>query len=325
VFDRFSFVRDVFIRLCLGGFVFFTSACGIGPTTPDSGNPQITPTCVLSSLNPYRTHQPPNQVTNMFTNYRNGSISYEVLRQDALTQLGENIKQWSDYEDVSIDGRTVRIMITYLDPMLVQYILLNDTLVAPNNTMDQNSFTNRILTAMDRLANRNEVIFIVTIMSQVHENALYVDIPIKSLELISASGQEVRLTHYDPVLGEHNDISKKTVHGYISYPVSLSLPGGCTGVVDQWTTSLKLDYKSSLSQNHPFYSLFWNIPYQSLVVVPGNGRPIPTVDPFYDLTRFSKAETPPPPETLTNDDSQKTYWEDMGRYIWSKVIMMHDN
>lgn len=320
--DRNSSIRDVIIRLCLGGFVLIISACGFIPTNIPV---QAVSTCVSPSINPYRLHQAPNQVTNIFTSYRNGSITYEVIRQDALTKLGENIKQWSDYEDMTIDGRTVRIMITYLDPMLVQYILLNDTLVPPNNTIDQNSFTDRIQTSMGRLADRNEIMFIVTIMAQIQESALYVDFPITNLELISTSGRKVALSHYDPILGEHNDISQNPVYGYVGYPVALSLPGGCMGIVDQWTTSLKLDHKSSLSQDHPFYPLFWNIPYQSLVVIPGNDHPVPTIDPFYDFTRFSKSETPPPPNPLTNGENANIYWEDMGRYIWSKVIMMNDN
>jgi hypothetical protein len=86
-----------------------------------------------------------------------------------------------------------------------------------------------------------------------------------------------------------------------------------------------LDHKASLSQDHPFYPLFWHIPYQSLVVFQGNSRPVPTIDPFYDSSRYSKSNTPPPPDALTNDANAKTYWEDMGRYIWSKVIMMNDN
>lgn len=322
MFDRFSSISKVFITSCLGVFILVSSACGPMPTNTPS---QAIPTCTSASLpNPYRLHPPPNQVTNIFSNYKSNAAIYDNVRQDAFIQLGKSIKQWSDYEDVMIDGRTVRITITYLDPMLVQFVVLNEALLPPNNLMDQNWFNGQIQTAMDRLANRNEIMFMVAISSPLYENAIPVQIPIASLELISTSGRRASPTHYDPILGERNDVSQKPVHGYVGYPVSLLLPGGCTGVVDQWTTSLKLDYKASLAQDHPFYSLFWNIPYESLVVIQGNSHPVPTINPLIDKGRYSKSNTPPPPDMLTNDDSANDYWEEMGRYIWSKVIMMDD-
>jgi hypothetical protein len=60
------------------------------------------------------------------------------------------------------------------------------------------------------------------------------------------------------------------------------------------------------------------------VVIQGNSRPVPTINPLIDKSRYSKSNTPPPPDMLTNDDSENIYWEEMGRYIWSKVIMMDD-
>lgn len=321
MFDRFSSVRDVLIRLCLGVFVFVVSGCG---QMADGMPVQAVSTCVSPNLNPYRSHFPPNQVTDSYTNYKNGSLSYETIRQDALSRLGENIKQWSDYEDMIVDGRTVRIMVTYLDPMLIQYIVLNDVLVNQNNSLNQDRFTDQIKKVMERLVNRNEVVFVVTVTSQIYESPLYVDIPIESLKLVSTSGRRILPTHHDPILGEHNDVSQKPVYGYVGYPVSLLSQGSCGGVVDQWTTTLTLDYKSSLQQDHPYYPLFWNIPYQPLVVLEGNSRPIPTTDPFINPSRYSKSDAPPPPEMLTIDGTAKIYWEDMGRYIWSKVIMMSD-
>jgi hypothetical protein len=302
-------------------FAVIVSACG---PVPVSASPQIIPTCVNVPLNPYRPPQVPNQVTTIFTNYKNNLMSYDSARQDAFAQLRENIRQWSDYEDVTIDGRMIRITLTYLDPMLVQYIILNDALTTPNNLMDQNWFTGQIQAAMERLAIRNEIMFIVTITTPSYDSALFIEIPIKKLVLVSASGRRVSPTHHDPILSETIDVSRKPEYGYVGYPVSLSLPDGCGGVVDQWTTSLMLDYKLTLDQNHPFYPLYWNIPYQSLVVIQGNNRPIPTLDPFTDYTRFSKSDTPPAPKPLLDDYISKSYWEEMGRYVWSKVIMMNN-
>ena len=109
MFDRFSSISKVFIRSCLGVFVFWVSACEPIPPTQD---PPIISTCVSPSINPYRLHQPPNQVTNIFSNYKSNAAIYDNVRQDAFIQLGKTIKQWSDYEDVTINGRPVRITVT---------------------------------------------------------------------------------------------------------------------------------------------------------------------------------------------------------------------
>lgn len=321
MFDRFSSVRVVLIRLCLGGFVFLGSACGTPP--PVGASPQIIATCPSPSTNPYRQYQPPNQVTNIFLNYKNNSTIYDNVRQDAFTQLGNYIKQWSDYEDVYINERLVRITVTYLHPMLIQFIVLNDALVAPNNSLNQGWFEDQIRTTMAILEKRNEIMFIVTITSQPDGSVLSVDFPAANLEFVSSSGRKVPPTHRDPILDESNDVSQAPVFGYIGYPISLALQGGCMDVVDQWTTSLKLDFKSSLSQDHSFHPLFWNIPYPALVSLQGNDHPIPTMDPF-GVYKYSKSGTPPPPYLLMNDASAKTYWEEMGRYIWSKIILIND-
>lgn len=319
MFDRFSSVRDVFIRLCLG-VVFFTSACGAPP--PVGASPQIIPTCPPTSTNPYRLHQPPNQVTNIFSRFKTNAMSYESARQDAFIQLGENIENWSAHEDVTIDGSTVRVTVTYLDPMLVQYIVLNEALAPSNNSLDQSWFENQIQSAMTRLANRNEIMFIITITSLPSDNTVYVEVPVTNLELIGTSGIRLQPTHYDPVLVKRNDVSKKNLYGFVGYPVSLSLQEGCAGVIDQWTTSFILDHNGSLPKENPFYNHFWNITYEAPVVLQGNTRPVPTVDPFFNIERYNKTDTLPSPNLLTSDENTNFYWEEMARYIRSKVIMM---
>jgi hypothetical protein len=308
--------------LYLGVFVFVASACGVPPSV--SASPGIVSACPPTSTNPYRLYQPPNQVTNIFLRYKNNSTIYDNVRQDAFIQLGRQIKQWSDYEDVIIDGQIVRITITYLDPMLVQYIVLNEALASPNNLLDQSWFESQIQAAMTSLANRNKIMFIITVASQFQESALYLNLPITNLELTSSSVEGVQLAHYDSILSERIDVSHKPVYGYLGYPVAAWSQGNCVAIVDQQTTSLKLDHKASLESEHPFYPLYWNISYPSLVSLQGNEHQIPTVDPFIDFNRFSKSEVPPLPNLFMNDANMTTYWEEMARYIWGKVILIND-
>ncbi len=324
------FIRRVFIQTCLGGIVFVTSACAA--VAPITEIPQPTPdTCVSPALNPYHAHLPPNQVSKIFADYKNGLISYDIARQEAFAKLGENVKQWSDYEDVPIDEqRKLRISVTYLDPMLVQYVILNYALTPPNNFMAPQWFNEQIQKSMERLEKLNETLFMITITSPSYTDPLQVDIPIDDLRLMNASDMKVRPTHHDALLSKPIDITRESMRGIVGYPVSISLQGNCTGIIDQWTNELTLGFELPPQTESLYAGLSWNISYQSPVMVlpQDNGYPVPTMDSSYDINRFIIATAPPTPNwsnTETNDLDSKFYWEEMSRYIWNEVLMEIDH
>ena len=243
-------------------------------------------------------------------------------------QLGENIKQWSDYKDVRVDDQhAIRISITYLDPILIQYVLLNYALTYPNYSMTQQQFESQITNAMKELENLNEVLFMVTVTSPGYADGLPVKIPIRNLRLTNASGMKMPHTHHAPMLDQQVDITRETLHGIVGYPVSVSLQNGnCTGIMDQWTNDLALDFEPPLETNSPYANISWNISLKSLVsILPQNtSHPVPTMDSTYDINRFSIAIAPPTlnwSNTQASDSDSKFYWEEMGRYIWSEVLM----
>lgn len=324
MFDRFSSIRDVFIRSCLGVFVFLGSACGSMPTATSNANPQITPTCVSPTLSPYYTQGSQNVntisniVTNIYSSYRNSPETHGSAMQVAFSQLGEIIIDRSAFRDVVIDGeRKLRISVTYLDPVLIQYVVLNYTLRS-NNSMSIDDFKKQIQEALDSVARRNEILFIVTITAPMYENPLKVNFPVSNLVLTNASKISVPPSHNDPILSEEVDVSKETIFGYVGYPVAISLQD-CTAVMDTWTTSVTLDLKSTSEENNPFHNLFWIIDYRPLISLQSYTQATPTLDRIYDLNRLSEATAPPTPNW--NDTNLQKYWEDMGRYIWSRLLM----
>lgn len=224
----------------------------------------------------------------------------------------------SAFRDVDIDGeRKLRISLTYLDPMLVQYIILNYTL-GSNNSIGVDDFKKQIQEALNSLANRNEIIFIIAITAPTYDNTLKVNFPINYLILTNASKTRVPPSHNDPLLSEEVDVSKETIFGYVGYPAAISQQD-CTAVMDIWTTSVTLDLKSITEENNPFRNLFWVIDYRPLVPVQNNNPATPTLDQVYDLNRLSEATAPPTPDW--NDTNLQKYWEDMGRYIWNRLLM----
>jgi hypothetical protein len=243
--------------------------------------------------------------------------------------LGENTGHWSDYVDIAIDdAHMVRIVVTYIDPVLVQYIVLNHELLS-SNYVDLNNFNSKLQGVMNELGQRNEMLFMVTITSPFYNaqaynsNVLTVKLPILQMALVSASGMKVVPTHVDPILNENIDITHGPVSGLVGYPLTVINQSLCTWVMDTWSNNLILDLPSVTLGSTAFGSQFWDIPYRALVIQ-DTSQSTPTYDPNFDWNRLSRLNVPPTPNwkpSIQFDDTNwKIYWEDMGRYLWDVVI-----
>jgi hypothetical protein len=325
---RISAFHRFLISSWLGGMLFVT-ACGT--TAVNAPIIQPPPTCVSSpsETNPYLSHSL-SDARVIYTNYKNNIISLGTARQEALFQLGRNTEHWSDQVNIAIDDfQMVRIVITYLDPVLIQYAVLNFVLNDPNNLMDPNSFDNKLTATMSELGSRNEMLFVVTITSPFYReqaynnNVLTVRMPVEQLTLISSADMRVAPTHEDHILDESMDITHGPISGIVGYPLAVINQEQCVWIVDQWTNTLTLDVPSVTLGATPFNTQFWSIPYRPLVMETNN-RPIPAYDQSYEWNPINGIKTPPTPNWEPNaqhDDTNWTiYWEDMGRYIWNLVI-----
>jgi len=310
------------------GVILFTTACG-SPPVDIAVQPQ--PTCMTATTeaNPYATHSQ-DGVVKIYEYFKTGSITYDNARQAAISQLGINTGRWSDYVDITLDGSNmVRIVVTYLDPALMQYVILNHILADSNNLMELDKFRNEMMERMNKLGGRNEMLFVVTITTlfyweqSFNGTVLTVDIPIEEMTLISASDVRVAPTHEDHILDERIDISHGPVFGIVGYPFAVMNGDQCTWIIDQWTNSLTLDVPRVILGGTDVGPQFWNIPYRPLVMEVDNQSPA-TYDPNYDWSRLNKIEVPPTPNWQPNAQFDntiwKTYWEDMGRFIWNVVI-----
>jgi hypothetical protein len=273
------------------------------------------------------THEISPELLRIFSN-RISNLG--MSKQDAITQLGKNVEHWSDQVNVVLDDfHMIRIVVTYLDPVLIQYIVLNHVLNSPDPPMDNQVFSESLDATMDRLGARDEMLFILTITSPFYQeqayngNVLTVRIPIEQMALISAADLSVTPAHEDHILDENIDITHGPVSGIVGYPLGVVSQGQCAWVIDQFTNTLTLDVPAVRLGNEQFNDLFWSIPYQPLVMESDN-RQIPTYDPNYNWISVEPLKTPPTPSWVPNaqfDNTDRTvYWENMGRYIWSLVI-----
>jgi hypothetical protein len=277
--------------------------------------PQIIPSCIAPTgeANPYLSFSN-SDILKIYTDYREGLISLETVKQNALSGLGKSTENWSAFVDVAIDDKKmIRIMVTYLDPLLIQYIALNHELSSLDNVTNQTAFDTQLSTMMNKLGMRNERLFVVTITSPVNSNALYVRLPIGYMTLISTSGVRISPTHVDPILNENNNIARGPVSGIIGYPIAIIYQNQCLKVVDEQTRMLTLDIPTFSLGDVQFDSQFWNIPLQHNAIT--------------ELNPYGPLLSPPTPSWIFTQQVDVTdnidwgkYWEGMGRYLWNIVI-----
>jgi hypothetical protein len=326
-FQKSAFIRCLMV-VCLCAW-FLVTACFPATTLPNT--PPITPTCVSSTpdANPYLSHPITDNVHDIY----NTSLSnLGTARQEALFQLGQNMEHWSYHVDIVNDNsHVVRITVTYLDPVLIQYIVLNHLINDPNyaasivsSPMNQGSFDFKISNTQQQLGGRNEMLFVVTLTSpfynrQVFNNTdLTVALPIQQLTLSSGSNTQAKPTHIDGILNERMDINQGPVSGIVGFPIALVNDVQCNLVIDQWTNTLTLDIPSVTLGTTSSGNKFWSIPYRSLVMQT-DLYPAPTNDPNIMNNPITKLEEPPVP-SWPNTQENATYWEGMGRYLWGVVI-----
>ena len=318
-----------FQRLLIWGWVgcWFLTACGTSsPATPQL-RPQ--PTCVSSTpgANPYLEHSQAGAVR-VYEHYLYGRVSYEGARQIALARLGENLQHWSDHVDLVLDdSRMVRITVTYLDPALVQYVVLNQTLAYANAT-DLNTFNALLIETQRKLGERQETLFLMTLTTPASHAAVNGDyslqLPVWQMGLVTDSGLQALPAHVDPGLNQKIDLSRLPLSGLIGYPLAITgSDGQCKLVMDSWTTQLTLNVASLLLNKRSNDGLFWRIPFRALILQ-DDPQAIPTYDPLSDPTRQRTNQLPPTPNWQPNSQVDTTdptlYWQEMGRYIWDVVI-----
>jgi len=324
-----SSLKKYVIKSSLGICILITGCVPVSVNV----TPQPIPTCIstASEANPYSSHPLSGAIT-IYDDYKKYTISLEEAKQKAFFQLGKNTEHWSDYVDVLIsETQMVRITVTYMDPVLVQYIVLNHVLAYPvPNLEDSHTFNEELDIVMSTLAARNEMIFVVTITAPAYnemafnDSVLRLKIPIEQMSLISAADVKVIPTHEDHILDENMDITHGPLSGIVGYPLAVLVQGNCTWIIDTYTNMLTLDVPSVTLGSMKADSQFWSIPYRPLAPT-GFNNPAPTYDPYFDWNRIQRSEEPPKPDrgpyTRINGADQQAYWEAMSRYLWNLIIM----
>lgn len=256
----------------------------------------------------------------------NNPNALQSVQTQVFFLLINGVKRWSSYNDIAVDDQhVVRITLTYLSPELLHLIILNNQLAFhPGASMEQ--FQKNLSGEMEPIADRNELIFLITITSSISEQSLLEEkmttlaIPVNKIMLINAANQQIPISHSDPPLNQEIIISRGHLSGYIAYPIWVEAGENCVNVMDShWNTTMTVSATGvKVAGIEYMHQLIWSVKYIPLVdmEISANVQSPPTVFP----TDIAPSKQPPMPAQnvlVTQEDDE--YWAKMARYIWGYV------
>jgi hypothetical protein len=270
--------------------------------------------------------------TILLTNYQNSflpqsNISYQEnltnQQYEAIRLLATLTERWSDFIDIPLESKYVRITITYLSPTLVQTIMLNHYLFRGTQTFVNGGFEAEITSKMENIANRNEHIFLATLTASTYEQStsytdpVIVHLPLQSLVLTNSSNVQVVPQHDDHNLEERIDLTSGPTHGYFSYPMAVTVNETCEFLLDKSTnTHIVLSIPFIDINGIHYETRPWMLDYVPPLDIALDPNPIENRLPVdKDPNHFSPHNELPVSITPVNAE----YWENLARFIWHEI------
>jgi len=282
------------------------------PATP-TAQPSNTP----DPLNPLTATPPPVPTnTPIPDNVKQQQI--QNARYAAFQYLIEETKRWSVIETIKFnDSSEAEIVITFISPELLQAVFLNNTLKDPVFTSD---FQTQVRSALDSIAGREELLFMVTVTSlgnNTNLNNHVIKIPIASLVLNNAENLQFPPSHNDFNLGQPINSSSEPVFGYLAYPLMQPSTEECKLTLDpKFDTNIVISLPSIEIDGVLSGPYSWTIQYAPLLNSPISPEsPAFFIPQGFDPNQMSPLQTPP------TGIKQAGRWQDLARFLWSKITL----
>jgi hypothetical protein len=307
----------------------FLTACG--PTTAlASGNSQP---CISTTpeANEYRA-QMQAQVKSIYSrrvqNQGNSDPAIlQSLKNEAFTLLVDRVKRWTSSADIPIDNANViRITLTYISPELAQIIILNHQLYS--NVLSELDFENMLRARMNVVADREELIFLMTITYSQYNNQLATEnnritFTISMDELALANAENLRVTahHIDPHLRQEIVVSHGPSAGYVAFPIGIGTLENCIQVMDRRHNTMLNVSTGGIKVNGNDYAsqLSWPIDYHPLIEM-DDGLILPPVNYIAPTSIPINHQPPAPVITVPVERVDLSYWEQMAIHVWGYVV-----
>jgi len=252
-------------------------------------------------------------------------LAYQNLplaRSKALKFLSYETERWSDIQNFpEITQPNVRVIVTFISPALVRAIVLNQLLAHYNPTQvaSLEVATLESLTSLDR---KEEFAFSFLIQAREPTPPNNFLIPLADIQLHTTAGTQVKSSHNDDYLNLPITSSEHRYSGFFFYPARVIKNGVCSPLLKPETeTSLTLMINTAEIGSQKNVLLHWQIYLPLLAGLNGSlTDTINAVQSSDDATFENplkendiKIRNPLPEDASS--------WRDVGRFIWSKMIM----
>lgn len=236
-------------------------------------------------------------------------------------KLIHEVKSWSDIVTLKIDTTNyAQVIVTFLSPELIRAVYNNEMSIygVPNPNAQP---------VLDKIAERNELIFFVSVITTTNNNigatARKILIPIQKMALMNVDDVSVPPLHDDHNLAQPIDSTLEPVFGYLTYPMAMMQGGTCSWILNpDYNKKIIIIVPDIYVDDISFGPFTWIIPYSPLFD-PEFPPPSPTAV-VYDASQTSSSLTPPSPVTsvlMPNGMGEDAFWLTYARFIWKQVVM----
>lgn len=235
--------------------------------------------------------------------------------------MGETIRATDVISIRGSNANQVHIMITFLSPLLIQAAYLNDYIL---KSQPLSEFEQRMLASTAKTAERGELLFLVTIISDNPNTSLaassVTDIPIENLMLVNADGLQVAPAHYDRNLDQPFESSAIFETGIMGYPIGVQRNGFCVWVLDpKFNRNIVIVGTSITAGQDTNATHTWTIPYEALVDPAVSAPPVDTSS-FFDTTKINPTTTVTTPPIPTDTSISSKIWQEYSQFVGTQIM-----
>lgn len=254
----------------------------------------------------------------------NDTAKVDMAKREALNLLKYQTERWSAVEYIQLENQPrVRVIISFIGPALIRTIILNQWLASLNTAqpanLEQNTNNN-----LNKFDTRKDLAFLMLIQPEQQQGKIITILP-GNIALSNTTGVSVTAVQSDSFLGLPLNSTDKTQAGFLFYPIGRMYDQVCRPVLDlNLGTSLMLKVDAVTVSDKTGGPFIWTL-YFPLLESFSTSLFIPNLTDFVQNNEHTyESALSEPPSTTFDPNSDEVPWRDIGRFIWWKLTMEHE-
>lgn len=250
-------------------------------------------------------------------------------RSRASQLLAYETLRWSRVQDLSKDGKKLRIIVTFISPELIHTVMLN-YVISNNLQLTNNNFRDYTKSILQHMDERGEYIFLLTLQVELPDNTgMEIEFRPKKIFLKNSEGILAFASKVDDFFMPKFDMASSNQRvGFINFPQAVLNESECKLILDGLNEKkigigferVEIDGEKS--------DLFFEIPFSSLLGVEVIPTPNPNYTlqsgehvPAYKVPSIQDVGLVGPVAALTNENLK--YWQDVGHFVWANLATVY--